>query len=223
MALKLESASNQVLQLRSTNESLRADLSFDHSELLFLKLQLRALEADSASVTLEERPDKRAKVANDIEQWEASWRCAASKLSERRAKYGSVGTVQGLEVAKPGVCQDGTGADDTGQEALAHRSETVDRLRHHDTNEAGSTVSGSDDLSGVPCQRSATCLNGLGEEDGSEVEASSGLEPQSSRTMEPLPTASHTAGAMQSTNVARSSAWSQLWDELAGLAGIHDY
>ncbi|KAL9068053.1 MAG: hypothetical protein Q9157_006617, partial [Trypethelium eluteriae] len=41
---QLDAASHEILGLRSANEALRQDLAFDHSELLFLKLQLRALE-----------------------------------------------------------------------------------------------------------------------------------------------------------------------------------
>lgn len=91
MVNRLETASNEVLHLRSENESLRADLSFDHSELLFLKLQLKAVQlsiepqlpadgqyASSVSESL----------SDGLERWRKDWKDVDLKFQARRAKYG---------------------------------------------------------------------------------------------------------------------------------------
>ncbi|KAF2100107.1 hypothetical protein NA57DRAFT_56033 [Rhizodiscina lignyota] len=91
MVTKMETASNEVLHLRSENEALRADLSFDHSELLFLKLQLKAVELaiDAHADGDKQFTNNLSKSLTDgIEKWKSDWQDVDLKFKARRAKYG---------------------------------------------------------------------------------------------------------------------------------------
>lgn len=88
---ELEECSQENLQLKSENESLRADLGFDHSELLFMKLQLKALEveADAASdrpIDDAELNNKRVLLNDDIDRWKADWDDVDARLRSRRER-----------------------------------------------------------------------------------------------------------------------------------------
>lgn len=84
---ELQESAQEALRLKSENESLKADLGFDHSELLFMKLQLKALEVqlDVASGA-EDHPDmeKRILFNNDIDRWKADWDDVDARLRSRR-------------------------------------------------------------------------------------------------------------------------------------------
>ncbi|MBE7179679.1 MAG: hypothetical protein INR71_00440 [Terriglobus roseus] len=90
MVGRLENASNEVLHLRSENEALRADLSFDHSELLFLKLQLKAVQlsiephipADGQYTSSVSKS-----LSEGLERWKKDWKDVDLKFQARRARY----------------------------------------------------------------------------------------------------------------------------------------
>ncbi|KAJ9649406.1 hypothetical protein H2199_000181 [Coniosporium tulheliwenetii] len=81
---RLEDAVAKLLRLRSENESLRADLSFDHSELLCLKLEYKALEVQVAPY-MDQFPDK--ELLDDFERWKLDYKDAYKHLLTRREKY----------------------------------------------------------------------------------------------------------------------------------------
>lgn len=88
---KMESATNEVLHLKSENEALRASLSFDHSELLFLKLQLKGIEltADALADGDQRSNSNLSKdLADGIERWKSDWKDVDLKFKARRATYG---------------------------------------------------------------------------------------------------------------------------------------
>lgn len=94
---ELEEAAQEALTLKSENESLKADLGFDHSELLFMKLQLKALEveADALSERLgdgSELMKERVLLNDDIDRWKADWDDVDARLRSRREKHGVVST-----------------------------------------------------------------------------------------------------------------------------------
>lgn len=90
--LELEEVHQELLRLRSENDSLKSDLGFDHSELLFLKLQLKALEVEADTYT-EGLPqgsnatNKRIILNDDIERWKADWDDVDARLRLRRDKH----------------------------------------------------------------------------------------------------------------------------------------
>ncbi|KAI9693449.1 MAG: hypothetical protein M1820_009242 [Bogoriella megaspora] len=84
MILSMSQASHENLTLRSENEALKQDINFDHSELLFLKLQLKALELQ-AQPWAEMHGDK--DLAEDIERWKGDWHDVENRLRGRRTGH----------------------------------------------------------------------------------------------------------------------------------------
>ncbi|KAK5116085.1 hypothetical protein LTR85_009367 [Meristemomyces frigidus] len=105
--LLIEEREQEAERLRSENETLKSDLGFDHSELLFLKLQMKALEIeidtsqaeDSELAQISEAGQagikrvKRGKVLEDMEHWRSDWHDVDARLKRRRSKYGGELTV----------------------------------------------------------------------------------------------------------------------------------
>lgn len=92
---ELEESAQEVLRLKSENESLKADLGFDHSELLFMKLQLKALEVQIDTFPeAEHASDIRKKVLlnDDIDRWKADWDDVDARLRSRRGVHKVVST-----------------------------------------------------------------------------------------------------------------------------------
>lgn len=106
--LQLEDSAQQALQSKSETEALKADLGFDHSELLFLKLQLKALEVQADSLAqkqldeVEER--KRISLVDDMARWKADWHDVDARLRRRRERHGIVSsTPRRLSGARDGL------------------------------------------------------------------------------------------------------------------------
>ena len=80
--MQIEELTTQLMTVKSENDSLKQDLGFDHSELLFLKLQLQALEVQK------ENYDHHTHVllAEDFAQWKADWDSVDARLRSRRQK-----------------------------------------------------------------------------------------------------------------------------------------
>ncbi|KAK5136039.1 hypothetical protein LTR08_004293 [Meristemomyces frigidus] len=81
--LQIEARDQAIEQLRSENEGLQADLGFDHSELLFLKLQMEALEVDGGGVR-----EGRAGVVQAMELWRGDWWDVQARVKRRQRKCG---------------------------------------------------------------------------------------------------------------------------------------
>lgn len=81
--------------LRSENESLRADLELENSELLFLKLQMKAIQLNIGSrpprhddaVKASKQEQESSQVLQDIEQWQEDWQDVAERLERRKSRY----------------------------------------------------------------------------------------------------------------------------------------
>ncbi|KAF2154236.1 hypothetical protein K461DRAFT_277348, partial [Myriangium duriaei CBS 260.36] len=91
-AYQVEEATREVLNLRSENDGLKADLNFDHSELLFLKLQLKALEMQADGLYDEEHEtalttQKRVLLEQGVEQWKHMWDDIDARFRGRRIKH----------------------------------------------------------------------------------------------------------------------------------------
>lgn len=99
----IEEREEQIEQLRSENESLRSDLGFEYSELLFLKLQMKSMEVDvddmaepdiADATTIEDvkatraRIEKKNKILSEMDRWRADWQDVNSRFKRRRTKYG---------------------------------------------------------------------------------------------------------------------------------------
>ena len=99
---QLEDNETEIETLRSENEGLRSDLGFDHSELLFLKLQMKAIEVEvedldkpaSQSQKLAnygqhgERNVRRGQILQEMDQWRNDWQDVNGRLKRRLSRYG---------------------------------------------------------------------------------------------------------------------------------------
>jgi hypothetical protein len=101
-AEEIEERDHEIERLRSENEALKSDLGFDHSELLFLKLQMNAIEmevdelADNDYRIVHVNPDgrrqtKRAKkdmIMLEMNRWREDWHDVESRFQRRMSQYG---------------------------------------------------------------------------------------------------------------------------------------
>jgi hypothetical protein len=96
--LQIEEREAELERLRGENEALRSDLGFDHSELLFLKLQLKGLEVEldeaheDRGITSQIREDskrrKRGRILEEMEKWRSDWHDVDARFRRRRSRYG---------------------------------------------------------------------------------------------------------------------------------------
>jgi hypothetical protein len=81
-SVQIEELTTQLMTVKSENDSLKQDLGFDHSELLFLKLQLQALEVQKENYDHNDQ----VLLAEDLVQWKADWDSVDARLRSRRQK-----------------------------------------------------------------------------------------------------------------------------------------
>jgi hypothetical protein len=84
-SLDMEEKEMEVERLRSENESLKSDLGFDHSELLFLELQLKSLEVECEDSMYHPKLER---LQRQMENWRDDWRDVEVRFKKRRARYG---------------------------------------------------------------------------------------------------------------------------------------
>lgn len=154
-ASQVEEATLEVLNLRSENEHLKADLNFDHSELLYLKLQFKALEMQADDLYDEERKSgspthKRILLEEGMEQWKQMWDDIDARFRGRRTEHRVVS-------AKPSDLvrhrEDGRSADEQGDWKLdvskkrngRIQSITISRFNDRDVNGAQDGEHSSED------------------------------------------------------------------------------
>lgn len=95
---QIEEHETQLEQLRSENEGLRSDLGFEYSELLFLKLQMKSIEVDVDTMSVEtgvsgaaaigERRSKKNRILSEMDRWRSDWQDVYGRFKRRRSKYG---------------------------------------------------------------------------------------------------------------------------------------
>lgn len=99
----------EIGRLRAENEALRSDLGFDHSALLFLKLQLSALEMEVEGWDGSGEPGRERRVVKDLNRWREDWGDVDARLRRRRGVYGS--SLPGNEMGESEVDEDVYGKD----------------------------------------------------------------------------------------------------------------
>ncbi|PNS16965.1 hypothetical protein CAC42_4929 [Sphaceloma murrayae] len=109
-AFQVEESTRESLNLRSENESLKSTLAFDHSELLFLKLQLKALEVQAGEGD-EEDQNKRVQLEGAIDQWKSDWDDVDARQRGRRVKHRVMSLTPNELVRRR---EDGKSADEEG-------------------------------------------------------------------------------------------------------------
>ncbi|KAF2171946.1 hypothetical protein M409DRAFT_50555 [Zasmidium cellare ATCC 36951] len=96
---QIEDRDTQIEQLRSENEGLRSDLGFEHSELLFLKLQMKSLEVEvdtlagddlttSATEAQRAKSAKKNRILSEMDGWRSDWQDVDARFKRRRSRYG---------------------------------------------------------------------------------------------------------------------------------------
>ena len=82
--------------LQAENEALRTDLGFEYSELLFLKLQMKALEVevhneeeDEADGGGERDRKRRNRILAEMDGWRADWADVDVRFRRRKSRYGA--------------------------------------------------------------------------------------------------------------------------------------
>jgi len=83
----------EIEQLRSENETLKSDLGFDHSELLFLKLQMKALQVEVESLEDDDPAGKRAergRIMEEMDRWRSDWHDVERRVKRRSSRHRSV-------------------------------------------------------------------------------------------------------------------------------------
>ncbi|KAI7057112.1 hypothetical protein KC365_g14787 [Hortaea werneckii] len=100
---QLEDNESEIETLRSENEGLRSDLGFDHSELLFLKLQMKAIEVEVEDLDNQpasqaqkltnysqhgEKNIRRGQILQEMDQWRNDWQDVNGRLKRRLSRYG---------------------------------------------------------------------------------------------------------------------------------------
>ncbi|RMX71648.1 hypothetical protein D0869_15422 [Hortaea werneckii] len=100
---QLEDNETEIETLRSENEGLRSDLGFDHSELLFLKLQMKAIEVEVEDLDNQpasqaqklanhsqhgEKNVRRGQILQEMDQWRNDWQDVNGRLKRRLSRYG---------------------------------------------------------------------------------------------------------------------------------------
>lgn len=87
-AMQMEEKETELLHLRSENEALKSDLGFDHSELLFLELQMKSLEVEANGEDSSHGGIKTERLQRIIENWRDDWRDVEGRFKRRRFRYG---------------------------------------------------------------------------------------------------------------------------------------
>ena len=107
---QIEERDRQLQESRAENEALKTDLAFDHTELLFLKLQLKAMEVDVNEGNGSEGGQKtnllihdpkaiitrtkRNRILAEMDRWHADWQEVDSRFKRRRNQYGVLPTLK---------------------------------------------------------------------------------------------------------------------------------
>ena len=200
---QLEESAQEVLVLRSEKDALRADLAFDHSELLFLKLQMKALEVQ-ADGTLhaanESTDDKQQRVLldDDMHKWKSDWDDIDARLRGRRIRN-HVTSVMAADTL--GRREDGREANEEGDWKLDLSKKRKGRVQS------------------ITLRRTQSlALDGANDEDG-DILTESTFAIGSAYSQQGTPTESSPA-VIQS--LSRKTPWQELCEGLTAMAGMTD-
>ncbi|GAM84518.1 hypothetical protein ANO11243_025140 [Dothideomycetidae sp. 11243] len=119
-AIQVEEATREALNLQSENEALKADLNFDHSELLYLKLQLKALEVQVDGLLNDDRESETTRqkliiLEDGMDQWKHVWDDVDARFRGRRVKHRVMSSSQSDLIRNR---EDGRSSDEQGDWSL---------------------------------------------------------------------------------------------------------
>lgn len=139
--LQIEDREAEAERLRSENEGLRSDLGFDHSELLFLKLQLKAMEVEVDGLEDEDerireagaeakegiKRVRRGRIADEMDRWREDWHDVDGRFKRRQSKYGVLSADRKDHTLEREL--DVSGSDEGGEWSLETVKQSDDRGR----------------------------------------------------------------------------------------------
>ena len=218
------------MRLRSDNESLRSDISYNYTDLLHLKLRLGTLEAhvisrdvnDSGCGDSRELTDEIDKLKSDWNGVDARLRCRdlqrLGKLQNQNMSDITLGGGTCISDIKPTL-------------NIEHKHDTLNHshfpFRQASKDQTGEGTSKQYKSVDVICS-SARGSNSLPiraiqhdypqAENVTEDERS--RKADAAKSVNSPPTNSQ---SRNSSRLAKPIGWAKLWDELAELAGIYDY
>lgn len=218
--LQLEDTTREVLKLRSETEALKADLGFDHSELLFLKLQLKALEVQADALLMddsgrdgEEERRKRVLLSDDMEQWKADWDDVDARLRGRREKHNVTSSTPKKMAASR---EDGKSADEKGDWKLDFCKKRMGRVH-------SITIKRTDSL-GLDGTKDDEATMVTAEHEG---EDSSAYREQGTQTNNSVVDEDETIGELLEdeedeveNTEPEKTAWQEFCENFAALAGV---
>ncbi|GAB7337060.1 hypothetical protein MBLNU457_g2468t1 [Dothideomycetes sp. NU457] len=123
-SLQAEDSAREALRLKSENESLKSTLAFDHSELLFLQLQLKAFEVqlDSQMINPDESAEQREHRL-ELEENMRRWKTDSDDVDARqRIRRQNHRVLSSSPMTIKAAREDGKDRDETGEWTLDMRS-----------------------------------------------------------------------------------------------------
>ncbi|TKA61076.1 hypothetical protein B0A55_10263 [Friedmanniomyces simplex] len=129
---QIEDRQQEIERLRTENEALRSDLGFDHSELLFLKLQMKAIRVEVGDAEREgmgsntpKRLDSwRRRTLEETDRWHTDWHDVDARFRRRRSKHRVLSAEERERAPATEVSEQGAEG-----EASDWRLETVRKMR----------------------------------------------------------------------------------------------
>ncbi|KAK1067748.1 hypothetical protein LTR74_006223 [Friedmanniomyces endolithicus] len=130
---QIEERQQEIERLRSENEALRSDLGLDHSELLFLNSQMKAIKFDVGDAKTEQLGSRtptlsiswRNRASEETDRWHTDWHDVDTRFRRRRSKHG---VVTAEERGSTAAMEKSQGPDEN-EEAHDWKLETVRKVR----------------------------------------------------------------------------------------------
>lgn len=248
--IEMDEKDRHIEELKSENEAMQMDLSHDHSELLFLKLQYKALEVEVDALDddapARAQPAQRKKLQEEMDRWRSDWHDVDGRMKKRRSQYGVVSP----QNRRDSHAEGGAGRDDDWKlETVKKGHGRVQSIVIRRTTSAGYPfgLDGADDsedeskaVSTASTDETATTARPAYADESTQTDSAPASERDSdfddgeSEEAPPLDddcaiTTSSEADETEygdfeekTTALPAKSAWQDLWDGLSSLAGMGD-
>lgn len=229
----IEQSSREIMRLRSGDERLRSDNSFNHSEMLHLKSRLDTLEANATSLISKENfHTHHQDLRSGIECWKVDWNNAHETSHHRELQR--IGAMQknnrlcdmfdgnDFRLSTKSDFESSIGYNITGKGNCPARSlvenKVVEDVQLQGTEARADNIPARDDN-----DNGHTGIGYLNDDYLTSNENSGGQQSRMITVAEPTSLLSQGSQSCNSGQKAKSGNWAKLWDQLAELAGIYDY
>lgn len=229
----IEQSSREIMRLRSDDEKLRSDNFFNHSEMLYLKSRLDALEANATSIISKENCHTHHQdLRSGIERWKVDWN-NAHEISHQR-ELQRIGAMQennrlcdtfdshDFRLTAKSEIDPSIGYDITGKSNCPARSlvenEVVEDVQLQGTEARADNTRDRDDN-----EDEHTDIGYIDDDSLAFNENSGSQQSRVVAVAEPTSLLLQGSQSCNSGQKPKSGNWAKLWDQLAELAGIYDY